>query len=225
MSKINEIEKLGLSNMGKVYYNLSYDELFAHEVKNNEGFVTSNGTFSVDTGIFTGRSPKDKYFVDQDPSNKYISWGRINSKVTKETFEKLFEKVKKQLSNKDIYIQDAFSGGSLGSRKSLRVVTEIAWQAHFVKNMFIRPTQQELEVFKPDFTLYNACKISNEDYKEQGLHSDVFVVFNVFSRLFIKELAAFVVFIFTTSSAKLRAVFSSNPAFIKTLAASVALSA
>lgn len=179
MSKINEIEKLGLSNIGKVYHNLSYDELFAHEVKNNEGFVTSNGTFSVDTGIFTGRSPKDKYFVDQDPSNKYISWGRINSKVTKETFEKLFAKVKKQLSNKDIYIQDAFSGGSLGSRKSIRVVTEIAWQAHFVKNMFIRPTEKELEGFRPDFTLYNACKISNEEYKEQGLHSDVFVVFNV----------------------------------------------
>ncbi|MDD2383067.1 MAG: phosphoenolpyruvate carboxykinase (ATP) [Sulfurospirillaceae bacterium] len=179
MSKINEIEKLGLSNMGKVYYNLDYNTLFEHEVKNQEGRVTSNGTFSVDTGIFTGRSPNDKYFVDQEPSNKYVSWGKINHKVSKEVFDELFAKVKEQLSGKDIYIQDAFSGGSLSSRKSIRVVTEIAWQAHFVKNMFIRPEKEELEKFKPDFVLYNACKIVNDDYKKHGLHSDVFVVFNV----------------------------------------------
>jgi phosphoenolpyruvate carboxykinase (ATP) len=179
MSKINEIEKLGLSNIGRIYYNLSYDELLEHEKRNNEGRVTRNGTFSVDTGIFTGRSPKDKYFVDQDPSNKYISWGKMNHKVSKEIFDELFDKVKQQLSNKDIYIQDAYCGGSLASRKSIRVVTEIAWQAHFVKNMFIRPSDEELSTFKPDFVLYNACKIVNDDYKRQGLHSDVFVVFNV----------------------------------------------
>lgn len=179
MSKINEIEKLGLVNIGQVYYNLNYDELFEHEVKNQEGRISENGTFCVDTGIFTGRSPKDKYFVDQKPSSDYISWGRINHKVSSEIFDELFTKVKDQLSGKDIYIQDAFSGGSLSSRKSIRVVTEIAWQAHFVKNMFIRPSQEELEKFKPDFVLYNACKIVNDDYKRQGLHSDVFVVFNV----------------------------------------------
>lgn len=179
MSKINEIEKLGLSNIGKVHYNLSYDELFEHEVKNNEGTVTSNGTFSVDTGIFTGRSPKDKYFVDQEPSNKNISWGKMNHKISKEIFDELFEKVKKQLSNKDIYIQDVFSGGSLASRKSIRFVTEIAWQAHFVKNMFIRPSEAELISFKPEFTVYNACRVVDDEYKKHGLHSDVFVVFNV----------------------------------------------
>ena len=179
MSQINEIEKLGLSNIGQIYYNLDYNELFEHEVKNKEGRITSNGTFSVDTGIFTGRSPKDKYFVDQEPSNNYISWGKINHKVSKDVFDELFTKVKQQLSGKDIYIQDAFSGGSLTSRKSIRVVTEIAWQAHFVKNMFIRPSHEELAKFKPDFVLYNACKIVNDDYKRQGLHSDVFVVFNV----------------------------------------------
>ncbi len=179
MSKINEIEKLGLSNIGKVHYNLSYDELFEHEVKNGEGTVTSNGTFSVDTGIFTGRSPKDKYFVDQEPSNKNISWGKMNHKISKEIFDELFEKVKKQLSNKDIYIQDVFSGGSLASRKSIRFVTEIAWQAHFVKNMFIRPNEAELVSFKPEFTVYNACRVVDDEYKKHGLHSDVFVVFNV----------------------------------------------
>lgn len=176
MSKINEIEKLGLTNIGKVHYNISYDELLEHEIKNKEGCVTRNGTYSVDTGIFTGRSPKDKYFVDQAPSNQYISWGKINQKITKEIFDELFEKVKNQLSNKDIYIQDAYSGGSLASRKSIRMVTEVAWQAHFVKNMFIRPTEEELATFKPDFTLYNACKVVDEDYKKHGLHSDVFVV-------------------------------------------------
>ncbi len=179
MSKINEIEKLGLNNIGKVHYNLSYNELFEHEIKNGEGTVTSNGTFSVDTGIFTGRSPKDKYFVDQEPSNKNISWGKMNHKVSKEIFDELFEKVKKQLSNKDIYIQDVFSGGSLASRKSIRFVTEIAWQAHFVKNMFIRPSEAELISFKPEFTVYNACRVVDDEYKKHGLHSDVFVVFNV----------------------------------------------
>ena len=179
MSKINEIEKLGLSNIGKVHYNLSYDALFEHEVNNAEGTVTSNGTFSVDTGIFTGRSPKDKYFVDQEPSNKNIAWGRINHKVSKEVYEELFAKVKTQLSNKDIYIQDVYSGGSASSRKSIRFVTEIAWQAHFVKNMFIRPCEADLVDFKPDFTVYNACKVVDDDYKKHGLHSDVFVVFNV----------------------------------------------
>ncbi len=179
MSNINEIEKLGLKNIGKVYYNLGYDELLKHEIDNKEGRLTSNGTFSVDTGIFTGRSPKDKYFVDQAPSNKHIAWGRVNQKISAEIFEELFEKVKNQLSGKDIYIQDVYSGGSLPSRKSIRVVTEIAWQSHFVKNMFIRPTEAELATFKPDFTLYNACKVVDDDYKKHGLHSDVFVVFNV----------------------------------------------
>ncbi|WP_458701146.1 phosphoenolpyruvate carboxykinase (ATP) [Sulfurospirillum sp. 1307] len=179
MSKVNGLEDLKLENIGKVFHNLDYDELFEDELKNNEGRVTDNGTFAVDTGIFTGRSPKDKYFVDQEPSNKYISWGNINQPISKEVYEDLFEKAKKQLSNKDLYIQDAFCGASLDSRKSIRVVTEVAWQAHFVKNMFIRPTKEELENFKPDFTLYVACKTINEDYKEQGLNSDVFVVFNI----------------------------------------------
>ncbi|NCB54195.1 MAG: phosphoenolpyruvate carboxykinase (ATP), partial [Epsilonproteobacteria bacterium] len=111
MSKINEVEKLGLNNIGKIYYNLGYEELLAHEKRNHEGRLTCNGTFSVDTGIFTGRSPKDKYFVDQEPSNRYISWGKMNHKVSEAIFNELFDKVKQQLSGKDIYIQDAYCGG------------------------------------------------------------------------------------------------------------------
>lgn len=176
---VNKIEELGLSEVKKVFHNLSYDELFKHEVENNEGKVTDNGTFAVDTGIFTGRSPKDKYFVKQDPSEKYIAWGKINQPISKQLFDKLLTKAKKQLSNKNIYIQDAYCGASANSKRKVRFVTEIAWQAHFVKNMFIRPKQSELEKFEPDFVVYNACKCLNDEVGEEKLNSDVFVIFNV----------------------------------------------
>ncbi|ECO7523692.1 phosphoenolpyruvate carboxykinase (ATP) [Campylobacter jejuni] len=176
---MKKFDNLGLDNIKEIFHNLSYDELNAHEKANNEGLSTDNDTFCVDTGIFTGRSPKDKYFVKQDPSSKYIAWGKINQPITKELFDKLLTKAKQELSGKKIYVQDAFCGASLQSRKAVRFVTEIAWQAHFVKNMFIRPSQEELENFKADFIVYNACKCINEDYKQDGLNSEVFVIFNV----------------------------------------------
>ncbi|BCX79096.1 phosphoenolpyruvate carboxykinase (ATP) [Campylobacter sp. 19-13652] len=176
---INDIEKLGLENTKQIFHNLSYDELKTHEIENGEGRLSENGTFVVDTGVFTGRSPKDKYFVKQAPSDKFIAWGKINQPITEELFEKLLKKAKAQLSGKDIYVQDAFCGASKSSRKSVRFVTEVAWQAHFVKNMFIRPTKAELEQFHPDFVVYNACKTNNENYKEDGLNSEVFVIFNI----------------------------------------------
>ncbi|EGF1229603.1 phosphoenolpyruvate carboxykinase (ATP) [Campylobacter jejuni] len=176
---MKKFDNLGLDNIKEIFHNLSYDELNAHEKANNEGLSTDDDTFCVDTGIFTGRSPKDKYFVKQDPSSKYIAWGKVNQSITKELFDKLLAKAKQELSGKKIYIQDAFCGASLQSRKAVRFVTEIAWQAHFVKNMFIRPSQEELENFKADFIVYNACKCINEDYKQDGLNSEVFVIFNV----------------------------------------------
>lgn len=179
MARVNGLENLGLKNIKNVYHNLSYDELLKHEVNNGEGTTTINGTFAVDTGIFTGRSPKDKYFVKQSPSKEHISWGSINKPISSEIFNELLEKAREQLSDKDIYVQDAYCGGSLDSRKRVRFVTEVAWQAHFVKNMFIRPEKEELEGFAPDFTVFNACKVSNLDYERHNLHSDVFVVFNV----------------------------------------------
>ncbi len=179
MLKVNGLDSLGLQGVKKVYYNLGFDELHEHELKNSEGRATYNDTFAVDTGIFTGRSPKDKYFVMSEPSSNHISWGEVNKATSKEVFKELFKKVKVQLSNKDIYIQDAYCGAAPESRKNIRVVTELAWQAHFVKNMFIRPKQEELESFAPDFTIYNACKLNNDDYEKHGLHSDVFVVFNI----------------------------------------------
>jgi len=173
------LEKIGLENIGTVYYNLSYDELQAHEINRNECKISSAGTAICDTGVFTGRSPKDKYFVDQSPSNKHISWGKVNKKIDKSTFDELFTLTKRQLSNKNIYIMDVYAGASKESRKSVRFVTEVAWQAHFVKNMFIRPAEEELENFEPDFVVYNSCKTSNKEYEAQGLNSDVYVCFNI----------------------------------------------
>jgi len=177
MSEIrNSIE---LENIGKIYRNLDIDTLIDHAVENEGAKISSSGALMIDTGIFTGRSPKDKYFVNADPSNKYISWGDINQPINKEVYNKLKAISNKQLNGKDIYVTDVFSGSSLESRKSIRIITEIAWQAHFVQNMFILPTAKELEDFEPDFTLYNACKTTNPNFKDDNLHSEVFVAFNI----------------------------------------------
>ncbi len=173
------IDKLGLSDIGEIYYNLDYDSLLAHEVNRGEVAVSTSGSAMCDTGIFTGRSPKDKYFVDQAPSNEHIAWGAVNQPVDKAIYDELLDLSRRQLSGKDLYITDVFAGASPASRYKVRFVTEIAWQAHFVKNMFIRPSEEELEDFEPDFTVYNACRTVDEKYKEHGLNSDVFVMFNV----------------------------------------------
>jgi len=177
--RINDLDKLGIKDIKKVYYNLDYETLYQHEIAQQEGIETNFGAIAVDTGKFTGRSPKDKYFVKQPPSEKYIAWGEINQPVSKEVFQELFTKVKDYLSGKELYIMDAFAGASEDSKRSIRVVTEMAWQAHFVKNMFIRPTPEELENFKPDFTLYVAPRVVDEEFKKHNLNSPVFVIFNI----------------------------------------------
>ncbi len=179
MKMPNGLEELRLKDIKNIYYNLSYDELQEHETKNGECKISTSGTAMCDTGIFTGRSPKDKYFVDQEPSNKYIAWGDVNAKIDKKIYDELLELALTQLSGKDIYITDVYAGASDASKRSVRFVTEVAWQAHFVKNMFIRPTEEQLQTFSPQFTVYNACKVVDEKYKEHGLNSDVFIVFNI----------------------------------------------
>ena len=179
MNLTKELEDLGLKNVGKIYHNLDYDELIKHELENGEVRPTKSGAIAVDTGIFTGRSPKDKYFVDRAPSNKYIAWGDVNQKISEEIFNELLDLSREQLSGKDLYVTDVFSGASPASKKSIRFVTEIAWQSHFVKNMFIRPTPAELELFQSDFTFLNACKAVNDKWKEHGLNSEVFILFDV----------------------------------------------
>jgi phosphoenolpyruvate carboxykinase (ATP) len=177
MSEI--IDSLGLQNVGNVYRNLSVDTLIEHAIQNEGAKISSTGALMIDTGIFTGRSPKDKFFVNQSPSNTHISWGDVNRSIEPKVFDELEETAKKQLSNKDIYITDVFCGASLDSRRSIRFVTEVAWQANFIQNMFITPSQEELENFKPDFTVLNACKTIDKAYVSHKLHSEVFVVFNV----------------------------------------------
>jgi phosphoenolpyruvate carboxykinase (ATP) len=172
-------DDLGLKSVGTVYRNLSYDELFTHETSNNEGKVSSNGTMMVDTGKFTGRSPKDKYFVQQLPSSDNIAWGKINQPVSAEIFDELYADVIDYLSGKDIYVTDGYSGANPHSRKSVRFITEFAWQSHFVKNMFIRPEDEELDHFAPDFRVYNASNMINEKWQKHGLNSEVFCIFNV----------------------------------------------
>ena len=173
------IENSGIKNTKEIYHNLDFESLIEHELKNGECTLASSGATMVDTGIFTGRSPKDKYFVNQEPSSKYISWGKINQPVKKEVFEELLALGKEQLSGKDLYVTDVYCGSSPSSRRAVRFVTELAWQSHFVTNMFIRPSMEQLQTFKPEFTVLNACKAVNDRWKEHGLHSEVFALFDV----------------------------------------------
>jgi phosphoenolpyruvate carboxykinase (ATP) len=177
--KPNDFDSLGLENTKEVYYNLDYAKLIEHEIKSGECMMSSSGATAVDTGIFTGRSPKDKYFVKQQPSEKYIAWNHINQPTTEAIFDELLLLAREQLSNKNIYLTDVFCGSSEQSKLKVRFVSEIAWQSHFVRNMFIRPKEEELLDFVADFTIYNACKVTNKKYKEHGLNSEVFVVFNM----------------------------------------------
>ncbi|PPD05639.1 MAG: phosphoenolpyruvate carboxykinase (ATP) [Methylobacter sp.] len=172
-------ETLRLKSVGKILRNLSYDDLFDHEIEKTEGKVSNNGTMMVDTGKFTGRSPKDKYFVEQTPSKAHMAWGKINQPVSSEVFDELFADVLDYLSGKDLYVTDGFAGASDCSRKSVRFITEFAWQSHFVKNMFIRPNAAELDAFAPDFVVYNASNMINQKWQQHGLNSEVFCIFNV----------------------------------------------
>ena len=184
MSEIKN--QLGLDNVQNVHRNSDIDFLVKQAVEFEGAKVSSAGALMIDTGIFTGRSPKDKFFVNQDPSNKYIAWGDINRTVSKEVYEELVITSKKQLSNKDLYVTDVYCGASKDSRRSVRFITEVAWQANFIQNMFIMPkTQEELDNFKPDFTIYNSCKTVDMAYASHGLHSEVFVVFNVEEKMAI----------------------------------------
>ncbi|MDD5571989.1 MAG: phosphoenolpyruvate carboxykinase (ATP), partial [Bacteroidales bacterium] len=191
-TKQNELDlsQYGIKNVKQIYRNLSYGELYKHETKPNlEGlekcFITSTGAVNVDTGIFTGRSPKDKYIVFEETSKDNIWWagpnrkGSDNKPISEDVWEDLYATGVNQLSGKQLYITDAFCGANENTRIKVRFITEVAWQSHFVKNMFIRPTEKELENFEPDFVVFNACKTTNPKWKEQKLNSEVFVAFNL----------------------------------------------
>jgi len=176
---IKELEKIGIK-ANKIIHNPSYDKIIEDTLKKGEVVETKSGATAVDTGEFTGRSPNDKYFVKQPPSEQYIAWGKINHPISLETFKKLEKFTKEELSKKDeLYVIDVFVGASEESRRAIRFVTPIAWQAHFVMNMFIIPTEEELKNFKPDFTFLVAGEARYKNYKEDNLNSDIFVAFNI----------------------------------------------
>ena len=191
MRKI-DLAKYGITGTTEVVYNPSYEELFAEETKPTlegyeKGQVSELGAVNVMTGIYTGRSPKDKYIVVDDQSKDTVWWTtpeykNDNHPMTQETWKAVKDIATKELCNKRLFVVDAFCGANHDTRMAIRFIMEVAWQAHFVTNMFIRPTAEELETFEPDFVVYNASKAKVEDYKALGMNSETCVAFNITSR-------------------------------------------
>ncbi len=193
MSQV-DLSKYGITGVSEVLYNPSYDVLFEEETKAGlEGFEvgqqTELGAVNVMTGVYTGRSPKDKFFVMDETSKDTIWWTseeykNDNKPVTKETWAELKKIAQDELSNKKLYVMDTFCGANENTRIKVRFIMEVAWQAHFVKNMFIRPTEEELANYgEPDFVVLNASKAKVENYKELGLNSETAVVFNLTEKM------------------------------------------
>ena len=191
MKKI-DLTKYGITGVKEVIHNPSYEELFKAETDPSlegyeKGQVSELGAVDVMTGIYTGRSPKDKFIVVDDNSKDTVWWTsdeykNDNHPATQEAWKAVKDIALKELSGKKLYVVDAFCGANKDTRMAIRFIVEVAWQAHFVKNMFIKPTKEELENFEPDFVVYNASKAKVENYKELGLNSETAVMFNITSR-------------------------------------------
>ena len=187
-----DLQKYGIENVKEVVYNPTYEELFKEETLPSlegyeKGVVTELGAVDVMTGVYTGRSPKDKFIVLDDKSKDTVWWTteeykNDNKPATQEAWKECKELAVNELSNKKLYVVDGFCGANKDTRMAVRFIMEVAWQAHFVTNMFIRPTADELKDFTPDFIVYNASKAKLTNYKELGLNSETAVVFNITSR-------------------------------------------
>ena len=192
MSKTIDLSKYGIEGVTEVVYNPSFEQLFEEETRKDlEGFdkgqLTELGAVNVMTGIYTGRSPKDKFIVMDETSKDTVWWTtdeykNDNKPVTEATWAELKKLAVKELSGKRLFVVDGFCGANKDTRMKVRFIMEVAWQAHFVTNMFIRPTSQEELDQEPDFIVYNASKAKVENYKELGLNSETAVVFNVTSK-------------------------------------------
>ena len=189
---IQFLEERGITNVKEIIYNPSYELLFKEETSSSlkgyeKGQVTELGAVNVMTGVYTGRSPKDKFIVEDENSKDTIWWTsdqykNDNHKASLHAWNECKKIATKELSNKRLFVVDGFAGANKDTRMAVRFIVEVAWQAHFIKNMFIRPTEEELENFKPDFVVYNASKAKVENYKELGLNSETAVMFNITSR-------------------------------------------
>ncbi|MFB2610433.1 phosphoenolpyruvate carboxykinase (ATP) [Klebsiella pneumoniae] len=188
------LQELGINASGEFYYNPDYDLLIAHETSPEltgaaRGVMTDSGAVAVDTGIFTGRSPRDKYIVRDEQTRDTVWWadsglGRNDNKpLSPDVWRSLKSLVAGQLSGKKLYVIDAWCGASPDTRLGVRFVTEVAWQAHFVKNMFIVPSADELASFTPDFVVLNGAGCTNANWQAQGMNSENFVAFNLSERI------------------------------------------
>ena len=194
MSTKIDLSKYGISDVREIVYNPSYEQLFAEETRDQlegfeEGIVTESGAVAVRTGVFTGRSPKDKFIVYDDVSQENLWWTsestpNDNKPITPEVWQELKSLVADQLSDKRLFVVDAFCGANPKVRMKVRFVVEVAWQAHFVTNMFIRPTDDELRNYgEPDFVVLNGSKTSNPRWREHKMNSEVFTVFNMTEKM------------------------------------------
>ena len=186
-----DLSKYGITGATEIIHNPSYELLFEEETKaSNEGYEVGKeselGAVNVMTGIYTGRSPKDKYIVVDENSKDTVWWTsdeykNDNHPMSEDVWAKVKDIAKKELCNKRLFVVDAFCGANKDTRMAVRFIVEVAWQAHFVTNMFIKPTAEELENFEPDFVVYNASKAKVENYAELGLNSETCVAFNITS--------------------------------------------
>jgi phosphoenolpyruvate carboxykinase (ATP) len=191
-----DLNKYGITDVEEILYNPSYNTLFAEETKPGltsleRGIITRSGAIAVDTGVFTGRSPKDKYVVYDDTTRDTVWWRSEkvktsdNKPVSKEIWTHCKGIASGQLSGKRLFVIDGYCGANENSRLRVRFIVEVAWQAHFVRNMFIRPEPADLADFKPDFVVLNASKATNTNWQEQGLHSENFIIFNLTERMLV----------------------------------------
>ncbi|MCR5811606.1 MAG: phosphoenolpyruvate carboxykinase (ATP) [Lachnospiraceae bacterium] len=191
MAKV-DLTKYGITGTTEIIHNPSYEELFEAEMDPSlegyeKGQLTELDAVNVMTGIFTGRSPKDKYIVMDENSKDTVWWTtpgypNDNHPLSEENWAILKDIAKKELSNKKLYVVDSYCGANKDTRMAVRFIMEVAWQAHFIKNMFIMPTAEELETYEPDFVCYNASKAKVENYKEMGMNSETAAAFNISSR-------------------------------------------
>ena len=187
-----DLTRYGITGTTEIVYNPSYELLFEEEMKPgltgyDVGTLTELDAVNVMTGIYTGRSPKDKFIVMDENSKDTVWWTteeypNDNHPVSQETWDTVKALCQKELSGKRLFVVDAFCGANRDSRMAIRFIMEVAWQAHFVRNMFIKPTEEELETFEPNFVVYTASKAKVENYKELGLNSETAVIFNITSR-------------------------------------------